>query len=252
MIQASFADLAGDPQQGPFVVGVGADAPGLVKPALAQWYYDPSQVDAPWQAMACWNFGGSLSYPSGSQMSAGGFAMATDWNQGGNTLLPEVRIPLQATLWLGITLTTNADGSQSGNGAFAAQTSTAAQGTTIGFGLQEPMRTWVDVPILVQDGNGNPNSTGLNITPAHAPHGWTYTGTPDGSTFSTDPNLGTGTLNLPQGETVLLQTAPPPGYPNGCYPAWWSGSFLYLIPTPTPADPVLLAAPTEIPGQCNQ
>jgi len=82
---------------GAFTVGVSQDAPGLVKPVLAQWTFDPSQ-GWPWQTLDSWQ-SGSLTYPSGAQLSSAGFQPATNGFAG--PWITQVRVPRQGRLWMG-------------------------------------------------------------------------------------------------------------------------------------------------------
>jgi hypothetical protein len=101
--------------------------------------------------------------------------------------------------------------------------------------FQEPVRTWVELPLLITDGGGNPYAAGLRIKPLHAPQGWAYFGYLIGS--DTTGNL---TLNLPQGETLRIEIAPP----GGCG-KYWYGFLDLTVPIPVPLDPIQLKATSQ-------
>ena len=253
---ASFHDVNGQEPMAPFQVGVSADSTGLVKPALAQWAFDPGNAWS-WQFLDTWslNLGRSLRYPPGSQMSAIGFVPRNIFCGNGITLsgaaMPQVRIPLQATLWMGACQSLDPDGNPLGSGPFASLAVTARPGEILSPAFQEPIRTWVNVPIQIQDGKGKPYPRGVLCLPAHVPSAWYYTGTVDGSSFWFDGS-NPAALTLPQGEALVIQTAPPYGWPYGnYYSSWWFGSMPYTVPMPVPTDPILLVAPTFYPGFNN-
>jgi hypothetical protein len=113
--------------------------------------------------------------------------------------------------------------------------------------FQEPSRTWVDLLLQVQDGNGNPYATGVTAQPAHAPYGWYY----NNSTPYTFDGTNPVDFNLDQGETVHFQTCPPDWwtYGQGCG-IWWSGFLDLVVPDTPPATPLVLPASTNLSVVC--
>jgi len=244
----SYTDVYGSQQSGPFMMALGADAPGLVKPSLAQWCYDPA-IQWAWVPMASWYFAatGTISYPYGATLSAGGFMPATNWNSAGNNMACNVRIPLQGTLWMA-TCTEDGNGNYMWGNSFASLAYSAIiQGQTLEPVFQEPSRTWVDLLLQVQDGNGNPYATGVTAQPAHAPYGWYY----NNSTPYTFDGTNPVDFNLDQGETVHFQTCPPDWwtYGQGCG-IWWSGFLDLVVPDTPPATPLVLPASTNLSVVC--
>jgi hypothetical protein len=154
--------------------------------------------------------------------------------------MPRVRVPLQGTLWAGgFFVDTSGDIPMVMPGPFASQAFNLNPEDSLDPVFQEPVRAWVDLPLSVQDGAGNPYSSGLRITPLHAPQGWTYTGTSYGFPAYSD-TTGNTTLNLPQGESLRIEIAPP----GGCG-LYWYGYVDLTIPTPVPLDPIQLKATSQ-------
>jgi len=242
----TFADVYGYQQSGPFMMALGADTPGLVKPSLAQWCYDPA-LQGTLMPMGSWGFGstGSISYPSGATICSGGFSPATNWNSAGyNPGTP--RIPLQGTLWMA-TCQEDGNGNYTWGSSYASVSYTATQGQTLEPVFQEPVRTWLDLFVQVQDGNGDPYATGLTAQPAHAPYGWYYDYSSPYAFDGTNPV----DFNLDQGETVQIQTGPPAWWTEGyACGIWWSGFLDIVVPDTAPAAPLVLPASTDLSVAC--
>jgi hypothetical protein len=253
-----------DAVPGPFWIGVGADSPGLVKPGLAQWRFD-SSLGAPWQNLSslnAWDDPASWQYPTGMRGYAGGFIPPD--NFASDYALARIRVPLQGTLWIGSQVV-DPDTGETRPGPFASQSFSLTAGEVGTPAFQEPLRTWLDIPFLITDGDGNPYASALFIAPAHAPMGWSYAGTADGSAARSgwDGNV---LLNLPQGETVRVETAQDNGgggpmveatkkapnllkraaplKPRTYYRCgqYWFGFLELVVPSAPPADPLLLKA----------
>jgi len=220
----------------------------LVKPALAQWYLDPSQGSG-WQLTNSNSnyWGAFLNYPTGTRLDYGTFYPATGWSPGG--YLGLVRIPMKGTLWMGVMPTLDENGNPLYYGPYATLPIDSPQGGTLSQAFLEPIRNWMDVPLVVQDGNGKPYPTGLLVRPAHGGADWCYSN----SGIVYDPTTPYPfTLTLPQGDEVTVQTMPPLWWlSNGTCGPWWSGFLTFVVPNDVPTDPLVLSANTDKSVVCS-
>lgn len=237
--QATFQDVNLHAVPGGFLVGVSADSPGLVKPGLAQWTFGADWALNRWQSTAQVQPGDPIDYADPSSFDIRGFQPPQSLVMGASSpqaSMPRVRVPLQGTLWAGAYYA-NPYGANPLvlPGPYASRAFSLNPGDTSAIAFQEPLRTWVNVPLAVTDGSANPYASNLLITPLSAPQGWSYFGFPIGT-----DTTGHTTLPLPQGESLRLEIAAP----GGCG-KYWYGFLDLTVPTPMPLEPIQLKATSQ-------